>query len=109
MIIEYIRYRIEADRADEFEAAYARAAAPLAASGHCVDFELARCYEEAGRYTLRIRWDSLEGHLQGFRRSGEFREFFAHIQPFVHDVEEMQHYTTTDVAGLGAAQPPLSS
>lgn len=106
MITEYIRYRIPDGRQAEFEAAYGRASAPLAASPHCRDFELTRCQEEPDRYILRIRWDSLEGHLQGFRQSEEFRGFLAQIREFVAQVEEMAHYQMTGVAGEGRAGPP---
>lgn len=41
-VIEYIRYRIPEQRSAEFLAAYTRAARHLAASPHCVDYELAR-------------------------------------------------------------------
>ena len=99
MIIEYIRYHIDPADADQFEAAYLAASEPLAASPHCIDYELSRCHEEPERYTLRIRWDSLEGHIDGFRRSSEFRQFFAHIRPYVDMIEEMQHYTPTRVTG----------
>ncbi|MGI9595153.1 MAG: antibiotic biosynthesis monooxygenase family protein, partial [Acidimicrobiales bacterium] len=96
MIVEYIRYRIEESKADDFEAAYTEAAGPLAASQHCVGYELARCVEDQASYILRIEWDSLEGHLEGFRPSPEFRAFLAKIQPYVSDIEEMQHYRTTE-------------
>lgn len=99
MIIEYIRYAISDDRRAAFEADYARAQAALAASPHCLGWELTRCVEEPGQYILRIEWDSAEGHLQGFRRSPEFRGFFAAIRPYVGDIQEMRHYELTDVRG----------
>ena len=102
MIVEYIRYRIEADQAEAFEAAYREASVPLAESVHCVDFELSRCVEEPDRWILRIRWDSLDGHLSGFRGSEEFRRFVAHIRPYVPLIEEMQHYEVGSVVGVGA-------
>lgn len=92
MITEYIRYRIDDDTSDAFESAYAAAAAPLAASPNCIDYDLSRCHEEPDRYVLRIRWDSLSGHMDGFRSSAEFREFFSHIRPYVEAIEEMQHF-----------------
>ncbi|PRY02206.1 group II truncated hemoglobin [Allonocardiopsis opalescens] len=102
MIVEYIRYRIaEADR-EEFEAAYARAAVPLASSPQCLDYELSGCVEEPGAYVLRIRWTSAEDHLQGFRGSAAFPAFFAEIRPYVQAIEEMRHYAPTAVAGTGA-------
>jgi hypothetical protein len=52
-------------------------------------------------YTVRIEWDSAEGHLQGFRASPEFRSFFAAERPYVDQIEEMRHYevrTTSSTA-----------
>ncbi len=97
MIVEYIRYRIPAERQDAFEQAYTTAQASLRESPHCLGYELGRCHEEDDRYILRIEWDSLDGHLSGFRRSPVFRDFLAAIKPFIDDIEEMQHYAVTAV------------
>ncbi len=97
MIVEYIRYGI-AEAHDAFEQAYATAAAVLRESTHCLGYELSRCVEDPTRYILRIEWDSAEGHLQGFRRSAEFRTFYAAIAPYVTHIEEMRHYAVTLVA-----------
>ena len=95
MTIEYIRYTIPPDRAASFEASYARGAEALAASAHCRGYEIARCVEDPTSYVVRIDWDSVEGHLEGFRRSDEFRRFFQHVQPFVEEIQEMRHYEAT--------------
>ena len=92
MIVEYVRYTIPAERRDAFERGYAEAAGPLAASAHCLAYELARCAEDPTQYVLRIEWDSAEGHMQGFRRSPDFQRFFAAIRPYVGDIAEMRHY-----------------
>jgi quinol monooxygenase YgiN len=99
MIVEYVRYQIPADRRDAFEAAYTDAQAALEASPYCLSWELARCSEDPGQYTLRIEWDSSEGHLQGFRKSAEFGAFFAAVRPYVGDIQEMRHYELTAVRG----------
>jgi quinol monooxygenase YgiN len=92
MIVEYIRYRIPESEAPAFEDAYRSAAAALEASPHCERYEVARCTEEPGAYTVRIEWDSADGHLQGFRGSPEFASFFAAVRPYVDSIEEMRHY-----------------
>ena len=92
MIVEYTRYNIDSTRREAFEAAYKRAGVSLEASSHCLTYELSRCTEDPDHYILRIEWDSKEGHLKGFRSSPEFRAFFAAVQPFVKDNEEMRHY-----------------
>ena len=108
MITEYIRYRLASDASDaaeEFEAACRLAARVLEASPHCVDYELARCHEEPYRYVLRIRWDSLDGHLDGFRADPGFAEFRAHVAAYLDAVEEIEHYIPTSIAGPDGAQP----
>lgn len=101
MVIEYIRYRIQDGQEPAFLEAYKQAQHALAASPHCRRYELSRCVEEPARYILRIEWDSVEGHLQGFRRSEQFRVFLGHVRPFVGQIEEMQHY---DLLPLGDEQ-----
>lgn len=108
MIMEYIRYRIPAERQLDFEGAYVKAAEALDASPHCLAYELARFVEEPERYVLRIDWDSLEGHLQGFRSSAEFRRFLGHVRAFVSNIEEMQHYEAMSVRRCAAPQAQAS-
>ncbi|WP_395988862.1 group II truncated hemoglobin [Actinomadura sp. 9N407] len=107
MIVEYIRYRIGRQDADEFESAYARAAVSLAAAPQCVEYELSRCVEEPESYILRITWTSAEDHLQGFRGGEHFPAFFAEIRPYVKQIEEMRHYERTPVRGAGASVPSV--
>jgi quinol monooxygenase YgiN len=104
MIVEYIRYAVPADKVAQFQAAYAQAAGPLAESEHCLAYELARCSDDPTAYTLRIEWDTHEGHLKGFRSSPEFRRFYEAIAPFVANIQEMRHYDLTPIVGRKAVQ-----
>ncbi len=91
MIVEYIRYALTAE-ATEFERAYQQAQEFLEESPHCLSWELSRCHEEPTSFILRIEWDSLDGHLKGFRSSAEFRRFFEHVKPYVDQIQEMRPY-----------------
>jgi heme-degrading monooxygenase HmoA len=91
-IIEYVRYDLPADQRPAFEAAYARVGGILAASPHCLGWELRRSVEEPGHYVVRIEWDSLAGHVQGFRESAPFRTFFGELSVFAGFRQEMEHY-----------------
>jgi hypothetical protein len=95
MIVEYIRYRIDPSRTAEFDDAYSRAGALLDASPHCARWEAARCVEDPDKQIVRIEWDSVEGHLEGFRKSADFKPFLQATQPFFKDIEEMTHYEVT--------------
>jgi hypothetical protein len=41
---------------------------------------------------VRIEWDSIEGHVQGFRGSPEFAQFFGTLSAFAGQRLEMGHY-----------------
>ena len=91
-------YAIPAGQAAAFEDAYRRAGAILAADEHCLGHEVARGVEYPDRYVVRIEWDSVEGHEQGFRKSPAFGDFFALVKPFFDAIEEMTHYSPPDDA-----------
>lgn len=96
MIIEYIRYTIDAARSDAFIAAYGEAAVPLLESPHCLHYELARCEEEPAAFIVRLHWTSTPDHLERFRGSDHFKAFFTKIRAFVDDIDEMRHYAVLD-------------
>jgi quinol monooxygenase YgiN len=102
MVVEYIRYTIPAERAAAFEQAYAEAAKVLADDEHCLSYEVSRGVEEPEHYTVRIDWDSVEGHEQGFRRSAAFPAFFAAVKPFFAQIDEMKHYAIRDASHVRA-------
>ena len=97
MIVEYIRYAVEEARRAAFEQAYTQAQTALQASPHCLAYELSQCVEDPDHYILRIEWDSLEGHMEGFRKSAVFQPFFQAVRPFFNDIEEMRHYEVTAI------------
>jgi|SRR6187200_2589 quinol monooxygenase YgiN len=97
MVVEYIRYRVPAERHREFEDAYAEAQAALGDSPHCLAYEVAHGIEEPDNFVVRIEWDSVEGHEQGFRQSAGFGAFFAAVKPFFEQIEEMRHYELTPI------------
>lgn len=110
MLVEYIRYKLETHETESheetfgrFEEAYRVAAESLDTSQHCLGYELSRCVEEPDRYILRIEWDSIDGHLMGFRRAPEFEPFLEAVKPYIGDIEEMQHYMLTPVIGTEKA------
>lgn len=99
MVIEYIRYSVPEERRADFERAYGEAASVLDASEHCLRYEVSHGLEEPEHYVVRIEWDSIEGHEQGFRGSPGFRDFFASVRPFFGNIEEMRHYEATGIRG----------
>lgn len=102
MLVEYIRYEVPAARHAEFLASYQAAARELAASDQCLSYEVSQGVEEPDHFMVRIQWQSLEGHEQGFRKSALFPGFFRNVKPFFEQIREMKHYRV-DTYGKGAA------
>ena len=90
MVVEVIRYEVASARSEDFAEAYARAARVLDADEHCLAYEVSQGVEEPA-WVVRIEWDSIDGHEQGFRKAPHFREFFAAVRPFFDDIREMKH------------------
>ena len=82
----------------DFEKAYGAASEYIKSPPHGLGYELTHCMEEPDRFILRIEWKSVEEHLQGFRKEENFKNFFRLVQPFIANIEEMQHYERTPVA-----------
>lgn len=97
MTVEYIRYTIDSARSEQFIEDYTAAAESLRTSPHALSWELTYADEDPTQFILRIEWDSADGHMQGFRKSADFRTFFGHIRPYVNDIVEVRHYTRTSV------------
>lgn len=92
MIVEYLRYTIDEARQAAFISDYKHASIPLQKSAYCESYEFCQCVEEPAKFMIRIQWTSADDHLQRFRGSEEFKEFFSHIKPYLGDIDEMRHY-----------------
>ena len=99
MIVEYTRYKVSEQQEKALIEAYEQARSVLDTSPHCLSYELSQCTEEPTSYVLRIEWDSVNGHLEGFRKSPQFAAFFQAVRPFFNDIQEMRHYEVTHVNG----------
>ncbi len=93
--VEIIRYAIPPAQQADFENAYAEAGNLLQASPYCVGYELMKGVDELNNYILTIYWSSIADHLNGFRKSSAFGQFFILVKPFYSNIQEMKHYEQT--------------
>jgi heme-degrading monooxygenase HmoA len=105
VIVEYVRYELPASRCAAFEVAYARAGGILDGSPSCLGWELRRSVEEPGHYMVRIEWDSIEGHVEGFRKSEPFQAFIRELGVFADCRLEMAHFELVEPAAAAASPP----
>lgn len=55
-------------------------------------YRLDRSIETPERYTLQVRWDSVEAHMVGYRESALSPEFRALVRPFFAEPPVFEHY-----------------
>ena len=93
MVVEIIRYDIAPESAQQFITAYTEAGTYLDRSPHCLSYEVIKGIEDTNHFIVRIEWDSMEGHMKGFRTSPDFQHFFVLVKPFFNAILEMKHYS----------------
>jgi heme-degrading monooxygenase HmoA len=69
MIVEYIRYKIDPGRKEQFDDTYRRAGKLLDASPHCLRWEAARSVDGPEKQIVRIEWDSAEATCRASARA----------------------------------------
>ena len=92
MILEAAVLNVRPGEAARFEAAMARARPLIEASPGFRGMELRRCIEEPERYLLLVRWDRLEDHMDGFRRSDRYAQWRAALHHFYDPSPAVWHY-----------------
>lgn len=88
------------DRTVEFEAAFQDAQAIISSMPGCISHDLSRCIDRPNEYVLLVRWQTLEDHEIGFRKSNQYMEWKRLLHHFYDPFPTVLHYEA--VAG-GAA------
>ncbi len=91
-VLEHAVLAVQADRAQDFEAAFAQARALIEATPGFEGLRLLRRVSGSGRYLLLVEWDSVESHVQGFRGSDRYAEWSRLLHPFYDPFPEVEHF-----------------
>lgn len=97
MILEAAILQVRDGQAAEFEAAFRRASAIIAASPGYLGHELQRCIEVTGRYLLLVRWETLAAHTVGFRGSPAYAEWRRLLHHFYDPFPTVEHFAAVDL------------
>ncbi len=100
MVLEVAPLQIRPGQEAAFEAAFATAQSIIASMPGYRSHALQRCLERPGEYLLLVRWDSLEAHEVGFRRSPEYQDWKSLLHRFYDPFPTVLHYEP--VAGMSA-------
>jgi heme-degrading monooxygenase HmoA len=92
MILEVAPLQVRASQAGEFEVAFLEAQRIISSMPGYVAHELQRCIERPSEYVLLVRWQSLEAHEVGFRKSPEYQEWKQLLHHFYEPFPVVSHY-----------------
>jgi len=81
-VVEHAVLTVDDERAAEFERAFATARPDLQAAQGASEVALDRSLDDARRWLLRVRWERIEDHLEGFPASEAGRRFVAAVSPY---------------------------
>lgn len=94
MILEIATFEIKPGTHIDFEIALEKAGQIISQSKGHIGYQFTKCLEQANKYMLLIRWDTLEDHTIGFRESELFKEWRSLIGPFFKTPPFVQHFET---------------
>ena len=87
MVLEVAILNITPDNEAAFEAAMCQARPLISATPGFRSIELRRCVENSGRYLLLVKWDSVEDHEVGFRKSERYAEWRTLLHHFYSPIK----------------------
>ena len=92
MILEVAILPVQLERQAAFERSFAQAERILIGMKGDIGHELKKGIERKDQYILLVRWQSLEDHEVGFRKSKEYQEWKRLLHHFYDPFPEVLHY-----------------
>lgn len=92
MVLEVAVLNIRPGYSTQFEEAFRQAQHIIASMSGYLSHELQKCLEEADKYILLVRWQALEDHTEGFRKSPEYQEWKRLLHHFYDPFPVVEHY-----------------
>lgn len=92
MILEKALLNIRPGQSQAFEAAFQQALPLIAGAPGFISLEIRACIETPDRYLLLARWQTVEHHMEGFRRSLEYQEWRTLLHHFYEPFPTVEHF-----------------
>jgi len=92
MILEVAILDVKAAKITEFEPRFVEASKIISSMKGYISHELQKCMETENRYILLVKWETLEDHTVGFRKSEEYQDWKALLHHFYDPFPVVEHY-----------------
>ena len=107
MVLEVAVLDVIPDHVDRFEADFKKAQDKISSMKGYRSHRLSRCVEVPCRYLLLVEWDTMEDHVEGFRKSAVYQEWKALLHHHYDPFPDVEHYE--GIASLSSSESPASS
>ena len=92
MILEVAILDVIPGEEDNFERAFQKAQEIITSINGYISHELQRCIEKSNRYILLVKWETLEDHTEGFRKSDKYNQWKTLLHHFYDPFPIVEHY-----------------
>jgi heme-degrading monooxygenase HmoA len=100
VILEIAQLQVKPDQSTAFEAAFNEAQSIISSMPGYLGHELQRCLELVNHYMLLVRWESVEHHEVGFRKSSQYQEWRKLLHHFYDPFPTVMHYELANGPGI---------
>lgn len=97
MILEVAILNVVPGKSLEFEKAFNKAKNIIKSIEGYISHELQKCIETENRYILLVKWQKLEDHTIGFRKSDKYQEWKELLHHFYSPFPTVEHYKITSI------------
>jgi heme-degrading monooxygenase HmoA len=95
MILEHALLNVRSGQESDFESAMQVAKPLISATPGFLGLEVRPCLERPGLYLLLVRWETVEAHEIGFRKSERYPEWARLLHRFYEPFPEVLHFGDT--------------
>lgn len=93
MILESALLHVTQGNAKQFENDFATASKLISSIPGYISHELHHCIENPIDYLLLVRWETLEDHTEGFRKSEAYEEWKKLLHHYYNPFPKVKHFT----------------
>lgn len=93
MILEVAILNVKQNRTHAFEKAFSKACLIISSMNGYISHQLKKCIENKNQYILLVKWETLEDHTVGFRKSERYKEWSNLLHHFYDPFPSVEHYT----------------
>jgi heme-degrading monooxygenase HmoA len=92
MTTEIVLLYTREKESDLFEKAFGEAREIISKMEGYLEHELQKCVEKENKYVLIVRWNTMDDHMEGFRKSEAYKEWKRLLHHFYDPFPVVEHY-----------------